>query len=97
MSRNPQAFPVNVESTNQHDDWLGMTLRDYFAAKALAGMLAADSSFSGPRWSPTGTSRDYQPGGGKWLDPEGAASQAYAVADAMLVQREKPQGAPDAE
>jgi hypothetical protein len=45
----------------------GMTLRDYFAAKALQGWLAD----------------------GLDTDPENAAEQAYAIADAMIAAREK--------
>jgi len=41
---NPRAFPVAFS-----DDYLvsyGMTLRDYFAAKAMQGMFAADTAES---------------------------------------------------
>lgn len=38
MNDKPQAFP-DLFST-------GMTLRDYFAAKALQGLLAADTGFT---------------------------------------------------
>lgn len=35
------AFPVHPEVNTVKDTaWLGMTLRDYFAAKAMQGMLA---------------------------------------------------------
>lgn len=37
------AFPINVESEMT---CLGMTLRDFFAAKAMQGMLAACSGWS---------------------------------------------------
>lgn len=49
----------------------GMTLRDYFAAKAMQGMLSA------PR--------------GKFGHRTGAAAveDAYAIADAMLKERDK--------
>lgn len=43
----------------------GMTLRDYFAAKAMQGIL-----FEG-------------------LEPEETAKHAYAMADAMLKEREQ--------
>jgi hypothetical protein len=49
------------------EPWDGMTLRDYFAAKALQGWLAD----------------------GLDTDPENAAEQAYAIADAMIAAREK--------
>ena len=35
---NPQAFPVDYATSRGVDD--GMTLRDYFAAKAIQGMTA---------------------------------------------------------
>lgn len=35
------AFPVHER------DWPGMTLRDYFAAKAMQGMLATDGETNG--------------------------------------------------
>ena len=43
--RNPQAFPTHPDGALIHD---GMTLRDYFAAKAMQGICA-----SGPahEWS----------------------------------------------
>ena len=51
------AFPTHY--TN------GMTLRDYFAAKAMQGLLAYG-----------------------WKTEENIAPKAYAMADAMLKQRE---------
>ena len=36
------AFPCPQDSINQNVPSLGMTLRDYFAAKALQGLLASD-------------------------------------------------------
>jgi len=37
MTDNPLAFP---SSGRQHNDYKGMTLRDWFAGQALAGLLA---------------------------------------------------------
>jgi len=35
------AFPVDPEVVINHDhEWCGMTLRDYFAAKAMQGLLS---------------------------------------------------------
>ena len=56
-------------------DYLGMTLRDYFAAKAMQGMLA---------YSPT------EPANGDYhtnATSESVAYAAYAQADAMLAER----------
>ncbi len=45
---NPPAFPTNQYangiSPSKFDT--GMTLRDYFAAKAMQGLLAADTGFT---------------------------------------------------
>lgn len=62
------AFPHEAGRTNT-----GMTLRDYFAAKAMQGMLAY-SSESGD-W---GNVKAYY-----------VAAGAYAIADAMLAERAK--------
>jgi hypothetical protein len=42
MMKNIPAFPVTNTS---HQDWLGMTLRDYFAAKALQGVMACNGIY----------------------------------------------------
>ena len=52
----------------------GMTLRDYFAGQALAGICAAQAH-------PMSTG--YEP------DSEEAAQAAYRVADAMLAERDR--------
>lgn len=49
----------------------GLSRRDYFAAKSLAGMLAAESEEKG------------------FYEPAIAAKRAYAMADAMLAERDK--------
>lgn len=36
---NPPAFPNNVAGKN-YSDYVGMSLRDYFAGQALVGLLA---------------------------------------------------------
>jgi len=61
---NPPAFPVGLEAFGE--DKVGMTLRDYFAAKAMQFLLGYEES-----------------------TPENDAKVAYAMADAMLVAREK--------
>ena len=64
------AFPVLDLSKTQVP---GMSLRDYFAAKALSGWLAA---FSHPDIDPT-----------KGVQKQPLADFTYAVADAMLEAR----------
>ena len=66
------AFPV----TDEHQmNKRGMTLRDYFAAQALAGICASPIN----PW----TSLQPQESGAKM------ACSAYAIADAMLAEREE--------
>ena len=55
----------------------GMTLRDYFAAKALVGLLAEAAN---PRYG-----REVEPFMAKHVEP--TAVQAYDLADAMLKAR----------
>lgn len=63
----PQGTPADAMST-------GMTLRDYFAAKAMAALIAS------PR-SPASA------GDGQIITVGMIADLAYKTADAMLVQR----------
>ena len=66
------AFPVlhwiNGESTGAEE---GMTLRDYFAAKAMQGLI-------------TSRHTDYENG---WYAEAEVAKSAYAMADEMLEAR----------
>jgi hypothetical protein len=39
IMKNPPAFPVGLEAFGE--DKVGMTLRDYFAAKAIQGIMAS--------------------------------------------------------
>jgi hypothetical protein len=52
-------------------NYQGMTLRDYFAAKAMQGLI-------------TSRHTDYENG---WYDEEQLAESAYKMADAMLSAR----------
>jgi hypothetical protein len=71
---NPHAFPaMHIDlADNEH----GMTLRDYFAAKALQGLLA----------NPKLQNEILKQGGCKkgWIE-----TSAWAFADAMLEAREQ--------
>jgi hypothetical protein len=40
------AFPCDVFTGKTHNISDGMTLRDYFAAKAMQGLVAADTQFT---------------------------------------------------
>lgn len=67
------AFPV--DSVSEHE-YCGMTLRDYFAAKAMQGMLAYPGDDS------MGSHHNNN-------DAKGVAKVAYQYADAMLAERAK--------
>ena len=72
------AFPGKAFTKSGHPNGESMSLRDWFAGQALAGLLA-------------GRSYDHaltDPGGVKGA----AASDAYKVADAMLAARTKESG-----
>lgn len=62
----------------------GMELRDYFAAKALAGLLAAESSASG-------NGAIFVDGGKAKLcdNPMNFAKISYQLADAMMAARKE--------
>lgn len=75
------AFP-NVLAAPTNDGYMstsGMTLRDYFAAKAMAAMLGSDAILKLSDRIADSTD-DFHRGG--WI-----ASQAYQFADAMLAAR----------
>ena len=63
------------------DDDRGMTLRDYFAAQALAGMLSVDADTYVAQVDAAKKHRlTYE---------KASAVKSYAIADAMLAEREK--------
>ena len=69
-----QAFPVSVAyspHSGMVNGFTGMTLRDWFAGQALAGLLAFPGTLHG---SPNKT-------------PKALASAAYDIADAMLLEQ----------
>lgn len=70
------AFPVGIPSAND-EGWLneGMTLRDYFAAKAMQGIFSNTNVVCFEEI--------------KDLDRQCIPEIAYGVADAMLEVREK--------
>jgi hypothetical protein len=72
---NPPAFPVEMIYTQENEKFNGMTLRDYFAAKALQGLLA----------NPKLQKEILAQGGclSGWIE-----DSAYGFADAMLKARE---------
>jgi len=81
MANNPRAFPLSGE---KRDGWgnaqEGMSLRDYFAAKAMASIIVTEEMFCG-RVSPEEAEEACS------TIPE-MAEDAYRYADAMLEARE---------
>lgn len=74
------AFP---ELRSFNADWAndpGMSLRDYFAGQALAGMMADHES----KTEQAAHGRDHE-----MLLVEVIAKAAYSMADAMIAEREK--------
>ncbi|CAB4135105.1 hypothetical protein UFOVP275_76 [uncultured Caudovirales phage] len=81
MNEQQSAFPTSgLEYTDKGKSWAqaGMTLRDYFAAKALPSMLAAHI--------PTAVPRGFDV---NWrgIDWKGISKDAYSMADAMIEAR----------
>ena len=80
---NEPAFPVpsyvNAQGETHDVEFTGMTLRDYFAAKAMYAMYV--TSFE---WESTGIVRDPH----HMAIMEEMAKDAYGIADAMLKARE---------
>lgn len=75
------AFPVS--GLQDHPEFNGMSLRDYFAAKAMQGMLAVpDDQRYGDRADKTLSIEEWQ----QWC-VTGVVEHAYRVADAMLAAR----------
>lgn len=59
----------------------GMTLRDYFAAKAMVGYVSMSHSSE--------ESKDKYTVNNGWLNHEQIAKDSYALADAMIKERKK--------
>lgn len=79
MNDGGPAFPETRwdDKTGQEVQWLGMTLRDYFAAKALGPTIARYLNMT----AATNEQRD------KYANL--IAPTCYAIADAMLKERER--------
>lgn len=73
---NPNAFPGMESSAFGQDTghYHGMSLRDYFASKAMQGIMSEYLS--------KGSSNGY------WSDYDAIAKEVYEIADAMLKQRD---------
>lgn len=77
---NIQAFPQTWEQNGTTDNWEnGMTLRDYFAAKAISGILSSQTEMRA-------NGMDNASFG---MQIETIVEESFLIADAMLKQREK--------
>ncbi len=62
-------------------NWIpGMTIRDYFAAKAMQGFISNNNALSGIKSAASANKSKIAP----WI-----ADMAYEMADAMIEQRNK--------
>jgi len=68
------AFPTNSTHHDGYYGGLGMTLRDYFAAKAMQGFLSREDVFNFEMYK---------------QDPWRVAAWSYEAADAMIAERNK--------
>jgi len=71
---NPPAFPLTSHWHNELNHYNGMSLRDYFAAKAMQAFLTNDAIANSVNTS------------SEWLMK--TAITSYEIADAMLKARE---------
>lgn len=84
---NPSAFPIVINETSEEVHF-GMTLRDYFAAAALTGLLANKMYSIRDEDGYTELRVEYyedEDGKGKHFIP--AVSRAFEAADAMIKER----------
>ncbi len=81
MSHFEPAFPgVELNGNGDlYDSWPGMTLRDYFAAKAMAAIYGANNL---DFYEKLATRRDT-------ASENEIAKKAYRISDAMLLVRDK--------
>jgi hypothetical protein len=75
LYRFEKLYDCGKEYQKAHYDHLGMTLRDYFAGQALAGLLATSIDWS----EKYGTEKIYST----------IAKMSYSLADALLAERGK--------
>ena len=77
--KNPNAFPIALKDNNNpfNSDAKGMTLRDYFAAKAMQANLSDLKTIRAMAQDAKGVPFN-----------EYLAKESYKMADAMLKQRE---------
>lgn len=99
--KSPPAFPIVLPTPSQWHFEEGMSLRDYFAAKAMEVFVAEMVAFyrydleqdaQGDRMPTNASCADFSHESQMWASQ---AKASYAVADAMLATRQKTMGNPD--
>jgi len=80
FSWEPEKGQAGQYTSAEYLGYGGMSLRDYFAAKALSGLTACEI---------IATSIDKQTNGSIELSSKAYALYAYLIADAMLKERKK--------
>lgn len=75
---NPEAFAYGYGTDNYSDIQRGMTLRDYFAAKIIQGILSAQTEMRANGMQNNHSTNQI----------ESLCEESYQIADAMLKQRE---------
>ncbi len=76
------AFPVGTQ-------YLGMTLRDYFAAKAMLGLMSMEKAEEFVDEDGYEMGNEEGDSGTLFVHTEFLAKEAYMIADMMLVARKK--------
>jgi hypothetical protein len=88
-----KAFPRNIDNKGYQDDYSGMDLRDYFAAKAMtiAIRMYEEQCAEIPYIDNEGEPMTYEEGSaGTWYPhTKQFGKDCYAIADAMLEARKK--------
>lgn len=75
-----ESGPASPSESHQYGPALGMTMRDYFAAKSVAGMLSNEEAIQ--RFRSMSMSEGFE-------SATLMATAAYQIADAMLWERSK--------
>jgi hypothetical protein len=85
---NIPAFPLEMVYTQENEKFNGMTLRDYFAAKAMQGLMATERA--GEYVDEEGYEMIGEEGesGTLFIHTKFFVEEAYMIADMMLKARE---------
>ncbi len=84
------AFPFHRIYANGEESSSGMTLRDYFAAKTINAIVSNAEITKGLALAKSKMTLDEMVAFDTKQCPEAFAKVAYAYADALLVERQRP-------